>query len=152
MNGYHKDLVELLRSIAGADPKVEIPPQAFVHLQGKIIDHDPNKSFQCAFPVLPEHGGLPGSLSAGTIAAAVENTFQLFALLTARRSCMTVNLSLSHIRAIEADAVHYVVEARLREGTRHVLFMDAKIVSKDGRTCATAAGLLSIPKDGKQTV
>ncbi|MCX8005347.1 MAG: hypothetical protein N2688_10390, partial [Burkholderiaceae bacterium] len=24
---------------------------------GRIIDHDPNKSFQCAFPVLLEHGG-----------------------------------------------------------------------------------------------
>lgn len=149
MSVYHKELLDIMRSIAGGDPNVEIPPQAFVHLQGKMLDHDPNKSLQCAFPVLPEHGGLRGSLSAGSLAAAVENTFQLFALLTARRPCVTVNLSLSHIRAIEADAEHYVVEARLREGTKHVLFMDAKVVSKDGRTCATGAGLLSIPKEVK---
>jgi uncharacterized protein (TIGR00369 family) len=147
MSQYHEELLAQLKKHLGPMPGVEVPPKIFVEMQGRFLDYIPEHSIICSFPSLEKYASPVGAVQGGILAAAIDNTFGPFAYLVAQRPCATVTMNMTYVRPITAGEGEMVVEARLVQKTKSLLFMSARLTNDDNRTVCTATTTMAVLRD-----
>ncbi len=146
MSEYHDEIAAALRTVAQQVGGLNAPAPAFTEMGGQFLDYQPGKAMQCVFPTQERFGMMAGLMQGGFLAAAIDNVYGHFALLEMRAACVTTTLNTTFIRAIPVGSGNITVEVRLRQKNRSMLFMDAKVLSAEGRTSATSSTVMVVPK------
>lgn len=144
MSQCHDAVINALKSAIPPGMTVEVPPRQFREMRGNFTGYTPNKTLACAFPAQEQHANCLGQVSGGALAAAVDNTYNAFGFLVAKRPCELITMDMSYIRPMAADSGIFSVEARLRAKSRSVLFMEAKVMNDEGKTVATSTATVTI--------
>lgn len=147
MTEYHEEILEQL--VASMPPQLREagPGPAFTHMNGLFLDYMAEHSMIASFPVKPEYANSLGVVQGGFVAAAIDNVFGCFALLTTKQPCATITMNLSYIRPVKVDEGDMTVEVKVIQQTRSLFFVSGKLSNGEGRTACTASATMVIHKD-----
>ena len=116
----------------------EIPPPAFLSMQGEFVEFDlANQALQCRFPVLEIYQNPYGNMQGGIISAAIDNTIGPLSMLVAPPN-FTRHLEVKYKKVISPETDFLYITAQLIEQKKRQLFFQADVNNKDGETFASA--------------
>lgn len=137
MTEYHAEILrDLQQKTAGTG--WQIPSQAFIQSGAQIVDYMNMRSLLCEFPSPQAQTEFDGALNFGWIGVMVDHTASLLAFLTSGSPCVPVSQTVTYIRPMGVMHGPVVVEAKLRNRSRSLVFAEAKVTSGQDRTVATA--------------
>lgn len=125
------DLLEIIDRDTETDfNQFELPPQAFVAMEGKIVSFDLSApSFRCKFPVLEKHLNPYHVMQGGVISAAIDNTIGPLSMLIAPPN-MTRKMEVKYLKAIERDINFIYITATYREKKKRFLYFEATVTNE----------------------
>jgi acyl-coenzyme A thioesterase PaaI-like protein len=141
-NQAQDQVISLLRKkFLGLGISVQIPPQVFETMQGRVIDFDAVQGFmKVEFPVLEANLNPFGNLQGGMIAAAIDNTLGPLSMLVAPPN-YTRHLEIKYKKPVAGDAGYMTVMCNLEEQKRRQLFFSATVEDKTGCEIARARAI-----------
>lgn len=143
MTEYHSEILRTLQ-IKTRDMGLQIPSPAFIDSGAVIVDYVSMRSLLCEFPAPQRSGSVDGTVQFGWLANLADHTVWLLAFLVSGQPCTSVNLSLNCIRPMSTMNGPITVEAKLRNRSKSLVFIEAKLTSGEHRTVATAAITLTV--------
>lgn len=134
-----EDLVSILHERFGSTLKdMQIPPPAFIAMQGGIVEYDLNSGFmRTQFPVLKLFQNQFGYMQGGMIVAAIDNTLGPLSMLVAPPN-YTRSLDVKFKKAIHPDVELIYVHAKLEFQRKRMLVFSSKVFDKNETVFATA--------------
>ena len=125
---------------------LQVPPNCLLEMEGRLLDYEPGKMLQAAFPASPRYANPMGTIQGGFIAAAFDNVLGPLSYLAAGRPCTTSSLSVNFIRAIQpGDEIR--ITARVISRSRQTLHLRAEAVNREGKLAAVALTNLAVVKN-----
>lgn len=138
MNEYHAEIIQALQA-KSAGKGWHVPSAAFVQTGGQFLDYVSMRSLICEFPVPETCSSFDGTVPFGWVANLAEHTCFTLAFLVAGEPCVPVSVNLNCVRPMSWLHGPITVEAKLRNRSKSLVFIEAKISSGEHRTIATAA-------------
>ena len=129
-----EDLMETLLMKIGGRPGLEMPPKAFLYMEGKIASYEKGEGMTAFFPVKKSYANPFGFMQGGFVVAAVDNTFGPLSLLEKEPS-VTTHLSTIFLRPISCESAFISVTARVVAKTKKTLHMEAEVQDERGALC-----------------
>jgi uncharacterized protein (TIGR00369 family) len=130
----------------GSGPALQVPPNCLLEMEGRLLDYEPGRMLQAAFPASPRYANPMGTIQGGFIAAAFDNVLGPLSYLAAGRPCTTSSLSVNFIRAIRpGDEIR--ITARVISRSRQTLHLRAEAVNRAGKLAAVALTNLAVVKN-----
>ena len=138
MSEYHEEIVQSLRA-KSAGTGWHVPSASFVYTGGRFLDYVTMRSLLCEYPVPETAASFDGTVAFGWISNLIEQTAVHLAFLAAGEPCVPVSVNMNCIRPMSTLHGPITIEAKLRNRTKSLVFMEAKVSSGEHRTIATAA-------------
>lgn len=146
MSDIHQDVLEeISRSMQAMQKEfgLELPPKAFLHMDGKFVSYVRKKELVCTFYADPEFSNPMHVMQGGFLGAAIDNTMGPLSYLATGRATTTLELSVNYIRMVK-EAQRIQVTARVvARGNQH-LYMEAEAIDEDGKQLARASSQVLI--------
>ena len=152
MTEYHEEIIEQLVASMPPELREAGPGPAFTQMNGVFLDYMADHSMIASFPAKPEYANSLGVVQGGFMAAAIDNIFGCFALMSTKRPCATITMNLSYIRPVRVEDGDMTVEVKVLQQTRSLLFLSGKLSNGTGRTACTANATMVIHKDLEKAI
>ncbi|MFM1920002.1 MAG: hypothetical protein RLZZ303_1636 [Candidatus Hydrogenedentota bacterium] len=150
MTEYHAEIIRGLQ-LKARDLGLQVPSPSFIESGATIVDYVSMRSLLCEFPVPPVAASVDGSAQFGWLAGLIDHTGGLLAFLASGMPCVPVSMNLQCIRPMNVNLGPVSVEAKLRNRTRSLVFIEAKATSGEHRTIATAAITLTVGSSARES-
>lgn len=138
MSEYHAEIVNTLKA-KSAGTGLQVPCAAFAQSGGLFLDYVSMRSLLCEYPVSETMASVDGTVQFGHLANLMEQTAFHLAFLASNEPCTPVSLNMQCIRPMSALHGPITIEARLRNRTKSLVFVEVKASSGEHRTVATAS-------------
>ncbi len=126
-------------------PDVQLPPECFAMMKAEYIDYESRMMLKISFPVLPEYLNPMKSMQGGFISAAFDNVIGPLSYLSARASCVSLDMHTNFIRPIYAGYL-LTITARVVIRGRSTMNIAAEGVNGKGKLVASCSSHLIIVK------
>jgi len=138
MSEYHAEILHALKS-KSAGTGLQVPCAAFALSGGLFLDYVSMRSLLCEFPVSETMASVDGTVQFGHLANLMEQTAFQLAFLVSNEPCTPVSLNTQCIRPMGVLHGPITIEAKLRNRTKSLVFVEVKATSGENRTVATAS-------------
>lgn len=150
MTEYHAEILRTLQ-MKSRETGLQIPSPAFIDSGATIVDYVSMRSLLCEFPAPLRSGSVDGTVQFGWLANLADHAASILAFLVSGQPCTPVNLSLNCIRPMSTMHGPITVEVKLRNRSKSLVFIEAKLTSGEHRTVATAAITLTAGLTTRET-
>ena len=133
-----------MAEIMGNPEGIKLPPNCFLEMKGKFIEHRVNQSLKVSFPIEERFYNPAGYLLGGMLSAFFDNTMGPLSYLTAKRPTTSLDLNVTFIRSIKKDDGDLLVEAIIIKHTKRFIIFEGKAYNSAGELIATATSRMMI--------
>lgn len=124
----HQKILESMESfkrVMGGN--LQLPPPTLTELGAKFIEYIPGSSLTVEVPFQPRFTNPIGTYQGGMFAAALDEAFGPLSYMTAEAPCMTLDMSLTYLKALLEKDAPMKVKAQVLKKTSQFIFMRAEI-------------------------
>lgn len=144
MNVKFEDLYGEMKNAMGDPVELKLPPNCFVEMEGKFLEHKENDFLKMSFPVQEKYCNPAGNLLGGMLSAFFDNTFGPFSYMTAKRPTTSLDLNVTFIRSIPPGEKEVIIEAKIVKITKTFIIFEGKAFNPDNKLLATSTSRMMI--------
>lgn len=114
---------------------VNIPPNSFLEMEGKIVEYNKGKSLVCVFPILEKYTNPMGYLQGGILSALFDDTVGPLSYLIAKKPVVTTGFNVQFIRGVKPGE-HLIIKAESISKTNSTILFQAEAFNDKGKLVA----------------
>jgi uncharacterized protein (TIGR00369 family) len=144
MNQKFNNVYTSMKEDMGAPAELTLPPECFIEMEGKFIEHRENDFLKMSFPVQRKYCNPAGNLLGGMMSAFFDNTFGPFSYMTAKKPTTSLDLNVTFIRSISPEEKEVIIEATIVKLTKTFIIFEGKAYNPDNDLLATSTSRMMI--------
>ena len=144
MNVKNDDEYSLMKENMGSPEGLTLPPNCFIEMDGKFLEHKENDYIKMSFPVQEKYCNPAGNLLGGMLSAFFDNTFGPFSYMTAKRPTTSLDLNVTFIRSIPPKEKEVIIEAKIVKLTKTFIIFEGKAYNPENVLLATSTSRMMI--------
>ncbi|AOP35542.1 thioesterase [Leptospira tipperaryensis] len=125
---------------------LEVPPKSFKEMKGEFLEIE-SKRILVRFPYDARFANPIGMFQGGMLCTALDNTFGPLSYITAKRPCVTTDLSTQFFRSFAPRDEYIEIEARVVAKSPAMLTMLAEVRNPKKKLIATSTTSMLILQD-----
>jgi len=144
MNRDPNALFNNINQLMQGGDKLNVPPNCFVEMKGRIIEYHEGSSIKIAFPVEERFTNPAGFLLGGMISAYFDNTFGPFSYLETKAPTTSLDLNVTFIRSISPEEKEIICEAEVVKKTKSFIIFEGKAYNPENKLIAISTSRMMI--------
>ncbi len=144
MNAKPDKVYDMMKEAMGSPDELTLPPNCFIEMEGKFIEHKENDFLKMSFPVQEKYCNPAGNLLGGMFAAFFDNTFGPFSYMTAKKPTTSLDLNVTFIRSIPPGEKEVIIEAKIVKITKRFIIFEGKAFNPKNDLLATSTSRMMI--------
>ncbi|XDD49997.1 PaaI family thioesterase [Leptospira sp. WS92.C1] len=125
---------------------LEIPPKSFKEMKGEFLEIEPKKIL-VRFPYDARFATPIGVFQGGMLCTALDNTYGPLSYITAKKPCVTTDLSTQFFRSFGPKDEYIEIEAKVIAKSPVMLTMQAEVRNPKKKLIATSTTSMLILQD-----
>jgi uncharacterized protein (TIGR00369 family) len=144
MNSKNIDAYTSMKENMGSPEGIKLPPNCFVEMDGKFLEHKENEFLKMSFPVQEKYCNPAGNLLGGMVSAFFDNTFGPFSYMTAKKPTTSLDLNVTFIKSISPKEKELIIEAKIVKLTKTFIIFEGKAYNPSNELIATSTSRMMI--------
>lgn len=144
MNTKFDGVYSSMKEDMGAPAGLTLPPNCFIEMEGKFLEHRENEFIKMSFPVQEKYCNPAGNLLGGMMSAFFDNTFGPFSYMTAKKPTTSLDLNVTFIKSISPKEKEVIIEAWIVKHTKTFIIFEGKAYNPDHELLATGTSRMMI--------
>lgn len=144
MNSKYIDPYSSMKENMGSPEGIQLPPNCFIEMDGKFLEHKENDFLKMSFPVQEKYCNPAGNLLGGMVSAFFDNTFGPFSYMTAKKPTTSLDLNVTFIKSISPKEKELIVEAKIIKLTKTFIIFEGKAYNPSNELIATGTSRMMI--------
>ncbi len=142
-----KGLAKFRAGINSAGMEVSLPPPSMLELGLHYLEVKPGVSMKAKLPFQQRFTNPVGTFQGGFLAAGLDDVFGPLSYVTTGRTCLTLSLNMTFLKAFTEKMQFCTVEAFVLQTTKTFVFMRGEIRTPEGELLAHAESHVTILRD-----